>query len=120
VCLGDRFRIGRAELMVTEPRMPCFKLGIKFGRTGVIKRFLASGRTGFYLAVLREGDVGAGDAIEPVSRDPLGVTVADAVRLFAGEVDDPDLLDRTVRVEALPEEWRAAFRRKIEEMAGRP
>ena len=58
--VGDKFQAGTAVLMVTEPRMPCYKLGIRFGRSDIIKRFLASGRTGFYFAVLREGDVGAG------------------------------------------------------------
>jgi MOSC domain-containing protein YiiM len=77
VHIGDRFRIGTTEVMVTEPRMPCYKLGIKFGRDDIIKRFLASGRTGFYFAVLQEGEVGAGDAIELISRDKNNVTVAD-------------------------------------------
>src|SRR5664279_316380 len=64
VYIGDKFRIGEAEVIVTEPRMPCYKLGLKFGRTDVIKRFLASRRTGFYFAVLHEGMVTAGDAME--------------------------------------------------------
>jgi Uncharacterized protein conserved in bacteria len=69
VYIGDRFRIGETEVMVTEPRMPCYKLGIKFGRADIIKRFLASRRTGFYVAVTREGMVGAGDAVELVGHD---------------------------------------------------
>src|SRR5713226_4461265 len=69
VNIGDRFRIGSAEVMVTEPRMPCYKLGVKFGRDDIIKRFSRSACTGFYFAVLREGEVGAGDAIELMSRD---------------------------------------------------
>jgi MOSC domain-containing protein YiiM len=81
VSIGDRFRIGSAEVMVTEPRMPCYKLGIKFGRDDIIKLFLASRRPGFYLAVLREGDVGAGDAIELIGRDENNVTVAEAFRM---------------------------------------
>ena len=58
VNIGDRFRIGDAEVVVTEPRVPCYKLGIKFGRADILKRFLASRRIGFYFAVLREGEVG--------------------------------------------------------------
>ncbi|MBI2115875.1 MAG: MOSC domain-containing protein, partial [candidate division NC10 bacterium] len=64
VNIGDRFRVGSAEVMVTEPRLPCYKLGVKFGREDIVKRFLQSGRTGFYVAVLQEGEVGAGDGIE--------------------------------------------------------
>src|SRR3989337_4582725 len=69
VNIGDRFRIGSAEVMVTEPRLPCYKLAAKFGRDDIIKRFLHSGRTRFYFAVIREGEVGTGDGIELVSRD---------------------------------------------------
>src|SRR5438093_11577306 len=83
VHIGDRFRVGEAELMVTEPRLPCYKLGIKFGRDDILKRFLASRRTGFYFAVLRAGEVGAGDSIEPVSEDPRRVSVSDIVNLYA-------------------------------------
>src|SRR5207302_8414371 len=61
--IGDRFSVGSAAVMVTEPRMPCYKLGLRFGRSDVIKRFLVSERTGFYFAVLQEGEVGAGDTI---------------------------------------------------------
>ena len=64
VRIGDRFRIGSAEFVVTQPRLPCYKLGIRFGRKDILKRFLQSGRTGFYFAVTTEGEVGAGDAIE--------------------------------------------------------
>src|SRR5262245_47572438 len=59
--IGDKFSIGSAQVMVTQPRMPCYKLGIKFGRTDIIKRFLESERSGFYLSVLEEGEVGTGD-----------------------------------------------------------
>ena len=62
VHIGDRFRVGSAEFVVTQPRMPCFKLGIRFDRSDIVKRFLQSGRTGFYFAVLREGEVTAGDS----------------------------------------------------------
>ena len=74
VNVGDRFRVGEAELMVTEPRLPCYKLGIKFGRSDIIKKFLQSRRTGFYFAVMKEGQVKAGDEIELLSRDENGIT----------------------------------------------
>ena len=68
VCIGDRFRIGTAEVVVTQPRVPCYKLGLKFGRDDMVKRFLASERTGFYLRVIAEGEVAAGDDIMVLSR----------------------------------------------------
>jgi MOSC domain-containing protein YiiM len=70
VNVGDRFRLGEAELMVAEPRLPCYKLGIKFGRADILRRFLQSRRTGFYFAVLKEGAVKAGDTFARLSRDP--------------------------------------------------
>lgn len=66
---GDRFRIGTAVFVVTTPRQPCFKLGIRFGRNDIIRRFAKSGRTGFYLAVEKTGNLGAGDEIKFLSRD---------------------------------------------------
>src|SRR4029077_11440943 len=83
VYIGDRFRIGKTEVMVTEPRMPCYKLGIRFGRADIIKRFLASRRTGFYFAVMGEGMVGAGDAVELVGHEQQDISVADITRLYA-------------------------------------
>ena len=109
VAIGDRFRIGSAQVVVTEPRMPCYKLGLKFRRDDVIKRFLASRRTGFYLAVLNEGEVEAGDRVERLSRDPHGVTVADITHLYTRKPHDVGLLQRAISVEALPESWRAYF-----------
>jgi MOSC domain-containing protein YiiM len=116
VNIGDRFRIGTAEVMVTEPRMPCYKLGIRFGRDDIVKRFLDSRRSGFYLAVLREGEIGAGDAIEPIHRDPNRVTVADIVRLYVSEQDNEELLQRALKVEALPESWRDHFQRWLDKL----
>lgn len=113
VCIGDRFRIGSAEVVVTEPRMPCYKLGLKFGRDDIIKRFLASRRTGFYLAVLKEGEVGAGSTIRRISRDSHGVTVADIAHLYANKAGNIELLHRAVQVEALPESWRTYFHARI-------
>jgi len=109
VGIGDRFRIGSAQVVVTEPRMPCYKLGLRFRRDDVIKRFLASRRTGFYLAVLNEGEVEAGDRVERLSRDPHGVTVADITHLYTRKPHDVGLLQRAMSVEALPESWRTYF-----------
>src|SRR2546428_341386 len=101
VYIGDRFRIGETEVIVTEPRMPCYKLGIKFGRADIIKRFLASRRTGLYFAVMREGMVGAGDAVELVEREQQEISVADITRLYAFDRTDGKGLRRATQVEAL-------------------
>jgi MOSC domain-containing protein YiiM len=113
VNIGDRFRIGAAEVTVTEPRMPCYKLGIKFGRMDFLKKFLASGRTGFYLSVEREGEVGAGDGVVLLGRDKNNVTVADITRLYARDRNDPETMRRALAVEALPEKWREHFRQQL-------
>ena len=111
--IGDRLRVGSAEFVVTQPRMPCFKLGIRFGRPEMVKRFLNSGRTGFYLAVLREGRVTARDSIELLVRDDHGVTVADIVNLYAADAMNQDLLRRASEVPALPTGWRDHFRKRL-------
>ena len=114
VYIGDRFRIGETEVMATEPRMPCYKLGIKFGRADIIKRFLASRRTGFYFAVVREGMVGAGDAIELIGRAQQEISVADVTRLYAFETNDLRALHRAIEVEALPESWKSYFQHQLD------
>jgi MOSC domain-containing protein YiiM len=86
--------------MVTQPRLACYKLGIRFGRPDIVKQFLASRRTGFYFRVLQEGEVGAGDTLELVSRDDNNITVADITQL--GKEDNPELLHRATQLEALP------------------
>jgi MOSC domain-containing protein YiiM len=113
VRIGDRLRAGSAEFVVTQPRVPCFKLGIRFGMPGIIKRFEASGRSGFYLSVAREGDVCAGDPVEWVARDPRGVTVADVARLRTSKAPDKDLLRRASELPALPAEGRERFRKRL-------
>jgi MOSC domain-containing protein YiiM len=117
VNIGDRFRIGDAVVMVTEPRLPCFKLAVKFGRDDIVKRFLASRRTGFYLRVLQEGSVRAGDAVERLSRDAHRITVADVTRVYTFDKDDVATLSRVVQIEALPKAWRDHFRRQLAKVA---
>ena len=106
VHIGDRFTIGTAEVVVTQPRLPCFKLNLKFDRDDMVKRFLASRRTGFYLRVLREGEVGAGDEIVPVHQDENRVSVLDIFRLYVGEPGTEELRERALRVEYLAQVWR--------------
>jgi MOSC domain-containing protein YiiM len=113
VNIGDKFQVGSTLLMVTEPRMPCYKLGIKFGRSDIIRRFLVSERTGFYLSVLQEGDVGAGDQIEIVERGKEAVRVSDITRLFSRDKHNAALLRRAIETEALPESWKEHFRQQL-------
>ena len=114
--IGDKFRVGTAEVMVTQPRMPCYKLGIRFGRTDIIKRFLASERTGFYFSILKEGEVGAGDEFELLVKNASGVRVVDVTRLYSSDTENVDLLRRAIATEALPNSWREYFRKRIENL----
>jgi MOSC domain-containing protein YiiM len=111
--IGDRFRIGSAEVMVTQPRMPCYKLGIRFGRTDIIKRLLTSQRTGFYLSVLKEGQVGTFDEVEMIVRDANAVRVVDITRLFSSDKANVDLMRRAIATPALPDSWRAYFVKRL-------
>jgi MOSC domain-containing protein YiiM len=102
-----------AEFVITQPRMPCFKLGIRFGRPEIVRRFLQSGRSGFYLAVLEEGRVTAGDPIEALTRDEHLVTVADIVNLYKADATNRDLLRRASELPVLPSFWRDYFRKRL-------
>src|SRR6516162_1937162 len=113
VNIGDRFRVGSAEFVLTQPRMPCYKLGIRFGRPEIVKRFLQSGRSGFYFSVLEEGQVTAGDSVERITRDERGVTVADIVNLYRADKTNQDLLRRASELPALPPFWRDYFRERL-------
>jgi len=113
VNIGDRFRIAGAEVTVTQPRMPCYKLGIKFGRPDILRRFLKSGRTGFYFSVQREGEVGAGDEIVQLQRDSHNVTVADITNLYSQDKTNFELMRRAVAVAALPASWREYFEKRL-------
>jgi MOSC domain-containing protein YiiM len=109
VHLGDRFQIGTAEVAVTQPRLPCFKLNLKFQRDDMAKRFLASRRTGFYFRVLREGEIGAGDEIGRVHQDENRVSIADAMKIYLGDPDSAELRERALRVKYLSNSWREEF-----------
>jgi MOSC domain-containing protein YiiM len=119
VNLGDQFSVGSAEVVVTQPRLPCYKLGIRFEDDQMVKRFFVSGRSGFYLAVTREGEVGAGDEMKVISRDANGVTVAEFNRLYARKrysAADVACLRRALLVAALPEGWKEYFRQRLEQI----
>lgn len=111
--IGDRLQIGTAVFTVTQPRSPCYKLGVRFHREDMTKRFYESRRLGFYLRVLREGTLQAGAAVRVVERDPNAVSVADITRLFTGDSHDPGLLERALKVSALSEGWRDYLQERV-------
>src|SRR5580698_5215544 len=116
VHLGDRFSVGSAEVVVTQPRLPCYKLGIRFQSDDMVRRFLASGRGGFYFAVTREGEVGAGDEIKRIALDPYGVRVSEITRLYiAKRFNEEDIasLRRALQVAALPDSWKGYFQERL-------
>lgn len=113
LCIGDKLAIGAAEFVVTQPRMPCYKLGIRFGRSDVLRRFLKSRRSGFYLAVLKTGELGAGDNIKILERDANQVSVGDIVRVYVEEKTDVETMQRAFRLDVLPEGWKQTFRERI-------
>jgi len=106
LCIGDILRVGSAVLQITQPRMPCYKLQLRFNRDDIIRRFLVSGRSGFYFSVIDPGDVDAGSKVEVLDRDPHGVTVTDIVSLYLGHRRDPELLRRAMNVTSLSENWK--------------
>jgi MOSC domain-containing protein YiiM len=119
VHLGDHFSVGSAQVVVSQPRLPCYKLGIRFQADDMVKRFLASGRTGFYLAVTREGEVRAGDELKVIARDPNAVPVSEITRLYiAKRYGEGDVLSvqRALRVAALPESWKEYFRERLQKV----
>jgi MOSC domain-containing protein YiiM len=113
VHIGDRFTIGDAEVVVTQPRLPCFKLNLKFDREDMVKRFLASGRTGFYLRVLREGEIGAGDEIVRVHQDENRVSVSDILKVYLGAPDSEEVRERALRIKYLSNSWREELSEQI-------
>lgn len=122
VHLGDRFAVGSAEVVVTQPRLPCYKLGVRFGSDEMVKRFLASARTGFYLAVEREGEVASGDEINLLSRDPGAVPVSEITRLYVANPEargeffsdaDAAVVHRALQVAAFPDSWKSYLRDRL-------
>ena len=112
VHIGDRFRIGTVVLQVSQPRMPCFKLGLKFGRTDMVKRFWLSGRSGIYFSIVEEGELAAGDEIVPVTRMANGITVAELVRLYRDP--HPDAARIQVALDApLAGSWKTELRARL-------
>jgi MOSC domain-containing protein YiiM len=113
VHIGDEFRVGTARLVITQPRLPCFKLGIRFGEPGIVKSFLQAGKPGIYFAVLEEGEVGPGDSIERLVEDASRITVTDMLRLVLDRDAAPAALRRLLRVPSLAEVWRKTFEARL-------
>jgi MOSC domain-containing protein YiiM len=111
VCIGDRFRIGSSVLQVSQPRMPCFKLGIRFGRADMVKRFWKSGLSGIYFSIVAEGDLAAGDSIELLAHPAEAISVADVVRLYRGEETNAALLERALQA-PLYGSWKQELRER--------
>lgn len=111
--IGSRLSIGSGEFIVTQPRLPCFKLGIRFGRPDMVKLFQKSARSGFYLAVLQEGLISPGDPIRVHPETQSGLTVEEVLHLYASDTADQDLLRRATDADALPESWRQYFRNRL-------
>jgi MOSC domain-containing protein YiiM len=118
VNVGDQFKVGSAKIVASQPRMPCYKLGVRFGTMDIIRRFLASGRPGIYFRVLEEGEVQTGDKIEITKRDKNNVTVKDIVRLYVDSDDTGNIetMRRAIKISSLPEGWRQEFKQNIKQM----
>jgi MOSC domain-containing protein YiiM len=114
--IGDRLRIGSAEFVVTQPRLPCFKLGVRFDDAGMVRRFLAAGRSGYYLRIATEGYVAAGDQIDLLARRPARVLVSEITRLFTRDQNDIDGLRRVLAVDALPADLRPFFAERLQQV----
>src|SRR3954451_1589134 len=114
VWIGDRYRIGSALFEVTQPRVTCYRVGIRMDEPRMPALLVAHRRPGFYFRVLEEGDVGAGDAIERVARGPEAMTVAavDGL-LYLPERARRDL-ERALRIPALSAGWKTSFRQLLE------
>jgi MOSC domain-containing protein YiiM len=112
VHIGDQFRIGSAVLQVTQPRTPCYKLGIKFGRADMVEKFWSSRRSGFYFSVIEEGELGAGDVIERIAVGPGEVGIAEVLQLAGGVEPDRAQLERVLQ-SPLPDAWKLNFRERF-------
>ena len=112
--VGDTLGIGSAEFMVTIPRMPCYKLGIKMGDPGIIKAFLEANRSGFYLKVLTEGVIEAGQPIVKTGSDGHGLKIEEVGRLYALDKDNEQLLQKALNAPNLTADWKAYFAKRLQ------
>ena len=118
VRLGDQFAVGTAEVLVTQPRLPCYKLGLRFESDDIVRKFLVSRRVGFYLAVTQEGQVQAGEEIKLVSRDPEGISIAAFVELYVAKnwsAADITEIRRLFELPSLPNDWKSYFDQRLQD-----
>ncbi|MBP1149625.1 MOSC domain-containing protein [Methylocaldum sp. RMAD-M] len=112
VHIGDVFRIGKIVVQVTQPRVPCFKLGIKMGDPSFVNVFLSSGRTGFYFRVLEEGEVRSGDTIVRLREDEEQLNIKDAMLAIVKGPRQQEIIEKALRVEALSQSWRESLEKR--------
>jgi MOSC domain-containing protein YiiM len=113
VHIGDEFQIGTARLVVTQPRMPCFKLGIRFGDPSMVKTFLQAGKPGIYFAVLEEGEIAAGDSIKRVVEHVARISVIDMLGLVLDRNAPSNELQRLLGVRSLASVWRTTLEDRL-------
>lgn len=113
VSVGDRYRVGSAVVMARTPRTPCYKLAARYDREQILEEFFDSGLSGFYLSVVEEGEIGAGDQFEFLGGEANSITISDVNNLYSGRSSDIDLLRRAVQSQALPESWRYRFQARL-------
>jgi MOSC domain-containing protein YiiM/ferredoxin-NADP reductase len=117
VCIGDRYRIGDVLLEVSQPRVTCYRVGLRLGEPEMASLMVAHGRPGFYLRVLAEGNVQAGDEIDKVASGPEGMTVAEASALLYLPGHEPSELRRALRIPALSPGWQWSFQALLDQPA---
>jgi MOSC domain-containing protein YiiM len=113
VSIGDVFRAGDAELEAAAPRLPCFKLGLRFGDPHVVQRFTEAGRWGIYFRIVREGTLAKSDRVERIHSDPAGVRVYDIARVYVQDRDDRETIEQLAAHERLDPSWRSHFAEKL-------
>lgn len=114
--IGNEYQIGTAKFAITQPRMPCFKLGIKFGTFDIIKKFFASAKSGIYFKVLEEGEVGSGDKIKLIRKDENNVTIHDVMKIYGDEHNHKKMLERALKIDALPIEWGERYQKILQSL----
>ena len=120
VCIGDRYRIGSALFEVTQPRTTCYRVGIRLDEPQMAALLTSSGRPGFYLRVLEEGEVGAGDPILPIAPGPERMTVAEVNALLYLSHHPCEQLERALRIPALSPGWRWSFEELLRSQKAHP
>src|ERR1044072_6484374 len=115
VNVGDQLQVGTAKVVANQHKMPCYKLGVKFGRMDISKKFLASGLTGIYFKVIREGEIEQGDEIKLIKKDENNVTIKDIVNLYTINKDDLQTMQRAIKVKDLPNGWKNHFLKQLGE-----